>query len=550
MNLGLNYGVLFRDWTMVLKDAVQIKLLTGETYCSGKEITGKPSTDSGVQFILGVSGEGEISLGQDIRSFYPHNLFLIEEGQAAVVINRERTPLVCYIIHCQRVGLLQGSAPEQNQSDNQNRTGVLEVELCNSVNLQHMAMDEMKQIVEIFQREDLHDPLGCHLLFHKWMCAIVEQLRREAELQQPNLAIQKTIDYLDEHYDDPITVQQLAKMANVSRKWYTMRFREITNQNPRDYITELRIKRAKELLNLTGDSLYEIARKVGYEDEHYFSRRFKQMVGRSPRLYLHHRRYLGTTMTSPELLHTLGMTPIVAKAPFSEFPHYLKESFKQVRKWEAGNSLDMDEIRGLKPDLIIASAWQDDQHYEQLNRIATTVLLPERNNWREELKDLGEVLGRNKQVQQVINNFNERLNQARVQLHRLISDETIVYIRLTSEGINLYGEKSSRGDTLYRELDLKMPNTSLLYGEGMLISVEILAQIQPDHILLQMENSLIAQHALYDHPMWNQLLAVQNNQVHILSNREWYNFSFSPLATQYAIQEMLNLLTKKTVVIR
>ncbi|MDR6722623.1 ABC-type Fe3+-hydroxamate transport system substrate-binding protein [Paenibacillus amylolyticus] len=543
MNLELNYGVLFRDWTIVLKDAVQIKLLTGETHCSDEEIAGKPGTNSGVQFILGVSGEGEISLGQDTRSFRPHDLFLVEEGQAVAVINRELSPLVCYIIHCQRVSLLQGLAPEKEQLDNQNKTGVLE--LCNSVNLQHMAIDDVKQIVESFQREDLHDPLWCHLLFHKWMCAIVEQLRRKAELQQPNLAIQRTIDYLDEHYDDPITVQQLAKMANVSRKWYTMRFREITNQNPRDYITELRIKRAKELLNLTGDSLYEIARKVGYEDEHYFSRRFKQMVGHSPRLYLHHRRYSGTTMTSPELLYTLGMTPIVAKAPFSEFPHYLKESFKQVRKWESGYSLDMDEIRGLKPDLIIASAWQDDQHYEQLNRIATTVLLPERNNWREELKDLGEVLGRNKQAQQVISKYNERLNQAREQLHRLISNETIIYIRLTSEGINLYGEKSSRGNTLYRELDLKMPNASFLYGEGMLITVEILAQIQPDHILLQMEDSMIAQRALYDHPMWNQLLAVQNNQVHVLSNREWYNFSFSPLATQYAIQELLDLLTQK-----
>ncbi|PQP82406.1 hypothetical protein C0Q44_13245 [Paenibacillus sp. PCH8] len=543
MNLETKCGLLFRDWTLVLKEAVQVSLLAGEQYDLGIRGAVSSGAVSCVKFVLGVSGEGEVE--HEIRSFRPHDLLLIEEGQPAVLVNAGSSPLVCYIIQCQRVSMTPIQAQEEGHTSKQNERGVHEVKQRSLVTLQHAVLDDVKQIVQGCERADLHDPMEIHLLFQKWICSIVEQMRLEVELPQPDHAVQRTIDYLDEHYDDPVTVQQLAQMANVSRKWYTVRFKEITNQNPRDYITELRIKRAKELLNLTGDSVSEIARKVGYEDEHYFSRRFKQKVGHSPRMYLHNRRYLGTTMTSPELLHTLGMTPIAAQAPFYEFPHYLKESFKQVRKWEGSHSLNMEEIKWMKPDLIIASAWQDSMNYEQLNRIATTVLLPERSNWREELRDLGEVLGKSRQALQVINNFDEGLSQARKQLHTLIPDESIVYIRLTCEGITLFGERSSRGSMLYRELDMNMPKVSILHGEGMLVSVKHLAEIQPDHILLQIEGGSDARHHLYDHPMWNRLHAVQNHQVHILSNTEWYNFSFAPLATQYAIHEMLDLLKKK-----
>lgn len=543
MDYETQHGVLFRDWTLVLKQAKQIRLLTDEEYSIGTSTVGRSSEMASIQFVIGVSGEGEMKIGHNLWLVRVHDLLQMDGEQTAVLVNKSSFPLICYVMECHRVDLLQVTQQNYNSGIREENRLFIDSER-DLIRLCQEDIDDIRQIIEAFEQAEIHHVIVPHLLFQKWLCTMVEQRRREAVMQHPDQAVQRTIEYLNEHYDKPVTVQQLAQMANVSRKWYTVKFKEMTSQNPSEYITSLRMKRAKELLNLTKDSIHEIARKVGYDDEHYFSRRFKQKVGESPRMYIHNRRYYGTTMTAPELLLTLGMTPVAAQAPYCKFPKYLKESFKQVRKCEGTQALSMENIRKMKPDLILASAWQDSMHYEQLNRIATTVLLPERNNWRDELRDLGEILGKSRQAAQVISSYEKGIELAKEQLHTLIPHETIVYIRLTDEGITLYGEQSSRGSMLYGELDLNKPKALWLGTEGKLISVEQLAEMQPEHILLHTEEREDAVLHLFHHPMWNELYAVQHQQVHVLSSTEWYNFSFSPLATQYAIEEMISLIKR------
>ncbi len=85
-----------------------------------------------------------------------------------------------------------------------------------------------------------------------------------------------------------ITVAELAEEAHLSVGRFSAVFRELMGRSAGDYITALRIERAKELLCLGTLSVREVGEAVGYSDQNYFSRAFKKRVGASPSLY---RRY-------------------------------------------------------------------------------------------------------------------------------------------------------------------------------------------------------------------------------------------------------------------
>ena len=62
-------------------------------------------------------------------------------------------------------------------------------------------------------------------------------------------------------------------------------FTERTSKNFSDYLTECRIRKAKELLKHTEMRIYEIANAVGYNDPYYFSSCFKKITNKTPSEY-------------------------------------------------------------------------------------------------------------------------------------------------------------------------------------------------------------------------------------------------------------------------
>lgn len=91
--------------------------------------------------------------------------------------------------------------------------------------------------------------------------------------------------YIDEHYASEITLSAIANQYNLSPSYLSLLFTERTGKNFSDYLTERRIKKAKELLKHTDMKIYEIANAVGYNDSFYFSNCFKKLVGINPTEY-------------------------------------------------------------------------------------------------------------------------------------------------------------------------------------------------------------------------------------------------------------------------
>ncbi|MFD0710547.1 response regulator [Paenibacillus sp. GCM10027626] len=94
--------------------------------------------------------------------------------------------------------------------------------------------------------------------------------------------IQQATAYIDAHFTSPITLQQAADKANVSRNYFSEMFKRVTGQNFIDYIIALRVNRAKQLLQTSSLKVYEVAEQSGFNDVKHFSKQFKKIVGCSP----------------------------------------------------------------------------------------------------------------------------------------------------------------------------------------------------------------------------------------------------------------------------
>jgi AraC family transcriptional regulator of arabinose operon len=96
--------------------------------------------------------------------------------------------------------------------------------------------------------------------------------------------IKACMEYVSQHLDERITLEQLAELAGLSPSRFAHLFREELGMAPLQYVDLKRIDRAKQLLSHTSMRINEIARELG-ADPIYFSLRFKQHTGLSPREY-------------------------------------------------------------------------------------------------------------------------------------------------------------------------------------------------------------------------------------------------------------------------
>lgn len=88
-----------------------------------------------------------------------------------------------------------------------------------------------------------------------------------------------------EYHNEGIKAEEVAEKLNMSYSWFRKLFKEYTGFSPAQYVQELRILRAKELLTNTNQNIKEIAFVCGYENAEYFTTAFKNKTGYTPVVY-------------------------------------------------------------------------------------------------------------------------------------------------------------------------------------------------------------------------------------------------------------------------
>ncbi len=92
----------------------------------------------------------------------------------------------------------------------------------------------------------------------------------------------KSLRYIRENFGEKITVSQLAKLENYNLSYFTDWFKKQTGFSPSQYIRQIRIEKAKELLTNTHYRLVDVAAQVGYDSGASFTRAFKEAEGMAP----------------------------------------------------------------------------------------------------------------------------------------------------------------------------------------------------------------------------------------------------------------------------
>lgn len=103
--------------------------------------------------------------------------------------------------------------------------------------------------------------------------------------------VHKVTEYIDDHYQDPeLSIGRVASMFHINPTYLSKRMKQEIGQSFLDYVTELRIAKAKEILDDINSNIKigDLAIKVGYKSQYYFSRVFKNRVGSSPLEYKKH----------------------------------------------------------------------------------------------------------------------------------------------------------------------------------------------------------------------------------------------------------------------
>lgn len=108
--------------------------------------------------------------------------------------------------------------------------------------------------------------------------------REKALLQHPsdNYPLKPVFSYMEKHYTDKITLEQLAETIHMNRNYFCRFFKEKVGKTPFSYLNEYRINQAASKLLQSKASITEIAINSGFDNMSYFIRQFKHCKGCTP----------------------------------------------------------------------------------------------------------------------------------------------------------------------------------------------------------------------------------------------------------------------------
>jgi AraC family transcriptional regulator, arabinose operon regulatory protein len=97
--------------------------------------------------------------------------------------------------------------------------------------------------------------------------------------------VDSAILYMQEHINENITLQELSNHYNYSASRFSSLFKQKTGYAPIDYFIQMKMQKASQQLDFTTSSVKDIALSMGFDDPYYFSKRFRKIIGLSPKQY-------------------------------------------------------------------------------------------------------------------------------------------------------------------------------------------------------------------------------------------------------------------------
>ncbi|HIT63959.1 MAG TPA: AraC family transcriptional regulator [Candidatus Ventrimonas merdavium] len=131
------------------------------------------------------------------------------------------------------------------------------------------------------------DILPAEVIGHTYLFfgSLIRNSRNSRRLPKNNIQdfyVQSTVDFIENHYMEEISVEDMAQNLGLNRSYFSKVFKKATQKSPQDFLIQYRINKACELLRSTRMSVGQTAQLVGYHNPFHFTRAFKKLTNQSP----------------------------------------------------------------------------------------------------------------------------------------------------------------------------------------------------------------------------------------------------------------------------
>lgn len=252
-----------------------------------------------------------------------------------------------------------------------------------------------------------------------------------------------------------------------------------------------------------------------------------------------------------DILHILGFS-VVGTANSDAYdrtrlPSFLEKDLggAKIVGFSFQDTMDMEGILPLEPDLIILSTRQE-KMYDQLKTVAPTVMIELAEiDWKDDIRQMGNIFGKSKEADQWISDYEAKAKTKGEEVKKAFGEDT-TYLSILASGGQLYVfDAAGFGSMFYDDMGLKRPSGMPKQENVSLpvITYEGLASIDADRILaVGTEQDM---EALKADPIWNNLPAVKAGNVTELPSSPYFSQSYGSIGRDLILDEIDTLLGNK-----
>jgi len=578
-------------------------------------------------------GEADIIIGD--RPYQVQRFSIFHIGKSQTLHIQPHKPMNYFLIHYKGEVLYTDTFMQHIHMQYQPFQTHFSCIPANPIVIQKLLQDMFSK----WQTGSTHEHLFIKASFYELIYRVFQELAEGQGKPHEMDKVELARFYLEEHVQEPLSIQTLADSLQISTRHLLRVFKERFGIGPQMYLQQLKIQRAKQYLIDNEFDIKEIALSLGYEDEYYFSRAFKKETSMAPSIFR-----LKYTATMSELAITnenhfqynknqleqakrlkIGENEIMMKKMFNHIktPFLLSllvllaacgEDTKQqaednasepktaqsdtrivtddsgreveipvkaqriVTDWYLGQILALDvvpvgavvanldyaaflkpyyqdgeitnigtdgnasleKILELQPDLIITWNPEDVEKYE---KIAPTIVFSDTayQSATDEVKAMGEFLGRQEEADAFVKDFENRVTQAQEKINAAIPEgATFTIFDLFEKNATVVGNTSvSGGRALYQILGVKpqekiqeLFDTKESNGGRYDVSYEVVGDYVGDYVFVINFFNKDGQLP----PTWTNLDVVKNNQI-IPLEAEYY-FASDPLSGLHQAEDL------------
>lgn len=230
---------------------------------------------------------------------------------------------------------------------------------------------------------------------------------------------------------------------------------------------------------------------------------------------------VAASLESMEDAAMLGIKPVGALEVAGALPTYLAKDLEGAALIGDKMEPNAEAILALDPDVILGTSKFSEDKMEKLNKIQTTIPYSHiSTNWKENLLLLGQLSDKEADAEKIIADYEAKVAESQVKAAEQLKDKTILIIRVRAGLMNIYPAGVYLNPVLYEDLGVSVPEIVTKAEAQAELSLEALAEVNPDAIFLQFEASENsdapkALDELQNNAIFQSLDAVKNDQLFV-----------------------------------